>query len=238
MKLQLIATNKHEEAWLGPTEDGWVRIAARIVTAGKLVDVCADISKLRCDVVTATILGRPEGKLVAICYDGHIWYLEEYHDRFAWLASFVGDQASPDKSGHTSLDPLDLEALAEPEVVRIRLENNLGAFAKRYRIDGDPILIDAKKSWQMYSQHLDVELYRMLTSATLEDLELLLLENEGDPHEYKGEWWITVVSAATTHWMVPQRQAVLNMEQIAKVALGVFDTLDWVRVSWSPKTEA
>lgn len=237
MKLQLIATNKPEEAWLGPTEDGWVRIAARIVASGKLVDVCTDISKLHCDVVTATIRSRPEGKLAAICYDGHIWYREEYHDQLAWLASFIGDQASPDNSGHTSLDPLDLEALAEPEVVRIRMENNLGAFAKRYRIDGESLLIDAKKSWQVYSHHLDVELYRMLTSATTEALELLLLENEGDPLAYKGEWWITVVSAATTHWMVPQRQAALNMEQIAKVALGVFDTLDWVRVKWAPAGE-
>lgn len=231
MKLQLIATKN--EAWLGPTDDGWVRIADRIIAAGKLVDVCADIEKLYYTGLTATIRSRPEGKLVAICYDGHIWRIEQSKDdeyqAFAWLDGFIGD--------HTSLAPSELERLAEPEVVRIRLTNHLGAFAKRYRIDGASISIDAEKSWQMYSKYLDVELYRMLTSTTTEDLELLLLETEGDPHEHDGSWWITVESAATTHWMVPQRQAALDLEQIAKIALGVFGTLDWVRVGWSTKPE-
>lgn len=243
MKIQLIATQN--EAWLGPTGNVWIRVPNAIVVNDKLADVRIDDDVLHVrsalsiptwavhaqySIISATQRGVPDGEMVAISKGNHIWYKQDYHDRYPWLVNFVGDRAGP-AAAYTPLPPHGLRSLSESEIVRIRLTNNIAAFAML--LPKATLQIDTEKSWQRYCQHVDIEMYRYLTESSTDDVELLLFGVDG---EQSSPPWVDVVSATTTHWMLPQRQAAINTERLTKVAREVFDTLDWVRVGWSPKS--
>jgi hypothetical protein len=195
-----------------------------------------------------TVEHRPVGtSLIAVWTGddaGAIWYRSDYETAyggfFRWLRSFVGnrprwmeetERADEPSPVHYAITEAALHRLAEPEIVRVRLANNLAPFARAVGLYDGPIHIDLASSWEMFVQRLDFELYDILSYYG--EFELLITEFDGDPLYYDFTDWIHHISATTTHDMLPYRRAA--MDGIASIVQALFDKLDWLRMRADPQ---
>ena len=196
-----------------------------------------------------TVENRPVGtSLIAVWTGddaGSIWYRSDYETAyggfFRWLRSFVGnrprwmeetERADEPSPVHHAITEAALHRLAEPEVIRVRLANNLAPLAQAVGLSDGPIHIDLAASWEMFVQRLDFELYKTLSYYGWE-MEIVISEFDGDPLHYDFTDWIHYISATTTHDMLPFRRAA--MDGIARIVQELFCKLDWLRMQADPQ---